>query len=166
MFHLQVADQWPDIERQAAGRQLVTPAVAHHNFKWMDEFFRVCNGCRVDFIALHAYACDANSIMHYLHTAFQRWVVNDSTSSMVPFLGTSLVSSYPYHASFVILEKTKPYSCNTCGILLTFYYGIACLNPKNIYQVPQANMADGVRVSPYTTVARPSEPHANSPSNT
>jgi len=91
MFHLQVADQWPDIERHAAGRQLLAPAVAHHNFKWMDELFRVCNGCHVDFIARHAYACDTNSIMHYLHTTFQMWVVNDSTSSMVPFLGMSLV---------------------------------------------------------------------------
>ncbi|WAR27944.1 ASL1-like protein [Mya arenaria] len=68
-----VAGLWPDIERNSNGRPLVSPAPAHHDFKWLDEFFRLCNNCRVDYIAAHAYNCDANHIMTYLQRMHNRY---------------------------------------------------------------------------------------------
>ncbi|XP_045191141.2 uncharacterized protein LOC123547963 [Mercenaria mercenaria] len=69
----QVADIWPDIEKQSHGRLLVSPAVAVHDFKWYDEFFRLCNNCRIDHIAAHAYSCNANHIMSYLEKLYHRY---------------------------------------------------------------------------------------------
>ncbi|XP_052785351.1 uncharacterized protein LOC128220815 [Mya arenaria] len=70
---VEVAALWPDIERNSNGRPLVSPAPAHHDFKWLDEFFRLCNNCRVDYIAAHAYNCDANHIMTYLQRMHNRY---------------------------------------------------------------------------------------------
>ncbi|XP_053379094.1 uncharacterized protein LOC123562618 [Mercenaria mercenaria] len=64
-----IAELWPEIEKHSHGKPIVSPAAAHHNFQWYDEFFRICNGCRIDYIAAHAYSCNANHIMSYLEKA-------------------------------------------------------------------------------------------------
>ncbi|XP_060603277.1 uncharacterized protein LOC132756272 [Ruditapes philippinarum] len=68
----QAADAWPEIEKNSHGAKLVSPA-AGGKFKWYEEFFRLCNGCRIDFLAAHMYNCDANAIMSYLQQLFHRY---------------------------------------------------------------------------------------------
>ena len=69
----EAADAWPLIEQNSHGAKLVSPAVASSNFHWYDEFFRLCQGCRVDFVAAHMYKCDANEIMRYLQRLYNRY---------------------------------------------------------------------------------------------
>ncbi|XP_046560509.1 alkali-sensitive linkage protein 1-like [Haliotis rubra] len=76
------ASHWPEIERLAQGKLLVSPAPARCNgwhlcFKeptdWLDEFFQACSGCRVDFLAAHTYNCDPDNDMRYLESLYNRY---------------------------------------------------------------------------------------------
>ena len=69
----EAADAWPLIEQNSHGAKLVSPTTAGPNFKWYDDFFRLCHGCRIDFIAAHMYRCDANEIMSYLQQLYNRY---------------------------------------------------------------------------------------------
>ena len=78
----QAAQHWPEIERNSRGLPLVSPAanpcknLAHchgHAVDWFDEFFKHCNGCRVDYLATHTYWCSANQTMSYLEGLWNRY---------------------------------------------------------------------------------------------
>lgn len=69
----EAADAWQDIEKHSHGKPLVSPSMAHHNFVWYDEFFRLCNSCRIDYLSAHAYGCNANHVMSYLEKLYQRY---------------------------------------------------------------------------------------------
>lgn len=78
----EAAALWPEIEQQSHGRPLVSPAAAPcktvskcigDSFEWFDEFFRCCNGCRIDYIATHAYHCHGNTTMAYLQQLYDRY---------------------------------------------------------------------------------------------
>ncbi|WP_438018756.1 glycoside hydrolase family protein [Sorangium sp. So ce315] len=72
----EAAALWPQIEAIAdeKGLQIVSPAVnfcgggCHETdpFAYLDAFFAACDGCRVDFIAAHWYACDRPALEWYL----------------------------------------------------------------------------------------------------
>ncbi|WP_437678834.1 glycoside hydrolase family protein [Sorangium sp. So ce131] len=72
----EAAALWPEIEQIAdeKGLQIVSPAVnfcgggCHETdpFAYLDAFFAACEGCRVDFIAAHWYACDRPALEWYL----------------------------------------------------------------------------------------------------
>ncbi|WP_049949460.1 glycoside hydrolase family protein [Sorangium cellulosum] len=72
----EAAALWPDLEEIAdeKGLKLVSPAVnfcgggCHETdpFAYLDAFFAACEGCRVDFIAAHWYACDRPALEWYL----------------------------------------------------------------------------------------------------
>ncbi len=79
----QAAAAWPQLEAIANqyGLKLVSPAVNYcgncvsengvtytNPFKWLDDFFTVCVGCRVDYIALHWYG-GGNSMTGYVNDA-------------------------------------------------------------------------------------------------
>ena len=83
MTPTQAAAAWPKLQAVADqyGLKLVSPAVNYcgscvyengitytNPFKWLDDFFTVCNGCRVDYIALHWYG-GGNSIVGYIEDA-------------------------------------------------------------------------------------------------
>jgi hypothetical protein len=36
-------------------------------FDWLDQFFAACTGCKVDYIAMHWYACTGSALTSYLH---------------------------------------------------------------------------------------------------
>jgi hypothetical protein len=78
----EAAQRWPAVEAVAAahGLELVSPAV---NFcgndadgsgpchdtnpvDYLTDFFNACSGCRVDYIAIHWYNCDGDSLEWYL----------------------------------------------------------------------------------------------------
>ncbi|XP_045209805.2 uncharacterized protein LOC123561474 [Mercenaria mercenaria] len=69
----QAADAWPEIEKHSHGKPLVSPATAGKDFHWYDEFFRLCHGCRIDYIAAHLYSCDAHQTMSYLQKLHHRY---------------------------------------------------------------------------------------------
>ena len=78
----QAAEHWPEIERKSHGAPLVSPSAIQcggpewcygNQFEWFDEFFRLCNGCRVDYLATHKYTCDANYLMSYLQSLYGRY---------------------------------------------------------------------------------------------
>ena len=67
------ADAWRQIEQHSHGIRLVSPAMAGEDYKWLDEFFKLCNGCRIDYIAAHKYSCDANEIMGFMNRLWHRY---------------------------------------------------------------------------------------------
>ncbi|KAL4223214.1 hypothetical protein ACF0H5_016686 [Mactra antiquata] len=79
----QAAALWPQIENLGKGKMLVSPSASgcgggskmcHGDvIEWFDVFFRLCTGCRVDYIATHAYHCKADTTMNYLNTIYQRY---------------------------------------------------------------------------------------------
>ena len=72
---------WPKLEAIAQARelQLVGPAVNYCGpasecwdsdpFSYLNSFFAACPSCRVDYVAVHWYACDAGSLQSYLSQA-------------------------------------------------------------------------------------------------
>jgi hypothetical protein len=78
---LEAANYWPDIEKLANGRLLVSPAAAqcggpkcHGNTtQWFDKFFMYCRGCRVDYLATHYYSCNVDDTMAFLKNLFERY---------------------------------------------------------------------------------------------
>ena len=78
----EAASHWPEIERHSHGRPLVSPAASPcsskskcigNSFEWFDDFFRLCHGCRVDYLATHAYYCNADTTMDYLQKLYTRY---------------------------------------------------------------------------------------------
>ena len=76
------AKYWRILEKGARGFSLVSPAAApcgsktgcHGNaVEWFDEFFQECTGCRIDYLATHAYFCDTNETITYLAKLFDRY---------------------------------------------------------------------------------------------
>jgi hypothetical protein len=83
MTPTQAAAAWPQLQAVADqyGLKLVSPAVNYcgncvsengttytNPFKWLDDFFTACNGCRVDYIGLHWYG-GGNSMTGYIEGA-------------------------------------------------------------------------------------------------
>lgn len=75
------ARYWPEVEKLAAGRPLVSPAAApcggsncNGNTKeWFDLFFKHCNGCRIDYLATHVYKCDVDKTMNFLEDLYHTY---------------------------------------------------------------------------------------------
>jgi len=72
----QAAALWPQVEAVAKAENLaiVSPAVNYcgspcnvtNPFDWLTEFFAACPGCKVDYIAMHWYACTGSALTSYL----------------------------------------------------------------------------------------------------
>ncbi|KAH3804422.1 hypothetical protein DPMN_132707 [Dreissena polymorpha] len=69
----EAAMYWPMIEKAAVGISLVAPAPASHGFHWLDQFFHLCNSCRIDYVAAHSYLCNADQTMAYLKAMYSRY---------------------------------------------------------------------------------------------
>ena len=52
---------WMEIQARYEDRELVSPATAHADTEWMDQFMEECEilGCRIDYIATHSYKADS-----------------------------------------------------------------------------------------------------------
>ncbi|MBN2525942.1 MAG: glycoside hydrolase family protein [Deltaproteobacteria bacterium] len=81
----QAATMWPELEAvaDAKGLKLVSPAVnfcgggCHSDgpVQYLNDFFKACDGCRVDAIAIHIYVgCDENS--DGLKNNRAQWLIN------------------------------------------------------------------------------------------
>jgi hypothetical protein len=74
----QAAADWPQVEAMAAktGAAIVSPAMnfcgpsADCNgtspYQYLKDFFAACQGCKVDYVAVHWYNCDLPSLRDYL----------------------------------------------------------------------------------------------------
>ncbi|APR86651.1 Hypothetical protein A7982_12000 [Minicystis rosea] len=72
----QAAALWPQVEAFAKEHDLaiVSPAVnfcgspcnVTDPFTWLDQFFAACPSCKVDYIAMHWYACNDSALTWYL----------------------------------------------------------------------------------------------------
>ncbi|KAK7498452.1 hypothetical protein BaRGS_00010406 [Batillaria attramentaria] len=77
----EAASHWPEIERMAGNRPLVGPSAilcGHVKcdetlWEWMDHFFQLCHGCRVDYLAAHLYKGNAQKEMAFLERMYQRY---------------------------------------------------------------------------------------------
>jgi hypothetical protein len=84
MTSAQAAADWPAVEAIAApghlaiaspgvnycgsatdSSQCTEPAVTDP-YAYLTEFFGACSGCKVDYVAVHAYECDAASLRNYI----------------------------------------------------------------------------------------------------
>ena len=81
---VEAAKHWRQIERHSRGLPLVSPAanacLNRHSknclataVEWFDDFFKHCNGCRVDYLATHIYDCSANKTMNFLQDLWHRY---------------------------------------------------------------------------------------------
>ena len=82
MTAYKAAKYWRILENDTHGLPLVSPSAApcgsktgcHGNtIDWFDKFFKYCSGCRVDYLATHAYYCSADKTIQFLETLFQRY---------------------------------------------------------------------------------------------
>jgi hypothetical protein len=73
----QAAAAWPMVEARANGIPIVSPAVnfcgsacsdptVTDPYTYLSQFLAACSGCKVDYIAVHAYYCDVQSLRDYL----------------------------------------------------------------------------------------------------
>jgi hypothetical protein len=72
----QAAALWPQIEQTAAahGLAIVSPALNYCGggcnetspFDWFDAFFAACKDCKVDYLAVHWYACTKDALTNYI----------------------------------------------------------------------------------------------------
>jgi hypothetical protein len=72
----QAAALWPQIEQTAAAHKLaiVSPALNYcgggcnetNPFDWFDAFFAACKDCKVDYLAVHWYACTKDALTNYI----------------------------------------------------------------------------------------------------
>lgn len=78
----EAAEYWQILQNSSHGLPLVSPAAAPCGSKsgchgdtteWFDEFFKECTGCRIDYLATHAYFCDAGETMDFLEKLFERY---------------------------------------------------------------------------------------------
>ena len=70
------AELWPQIEQIAAQKQLqiVSPATnycagncnATDPFVWLDDFFKACPTCKVDYVGVHWYACSVDALKDHV----------------------------------------------------------------------------------------------------
>ena len=58
---LEAALAWMEIQGRYEDRELVSPATAHADTEWMDQFMMECEilGCRIDYLATHFYKADS-----------------------------------------------------------------------------------------------------------
>jgi hypothetical protein len=74
----QAAAKWPDVERvaNAKGLKIASPALNYCGpsgscwetdpFVYFDKFFAACPNCRVDYLAVHWYACTLGALQNYI----------------------------------------------------------------------------------------------------
>ncbi|HLK38886.1 MAG TPA: glycoside hydrolase family protein [Polyangiaceae bacterium] len=78
----QAAADWPMVEARSGGIPIGSPGVNYCGsasdssqctesaitdpFTYLKDFFAACGGCRVDFVAVHAYVCDVTSLRGYI----------------------------------------------------------------------------------------------------
>lgn len=70
------ANLWPEVENSAGGLPIVGPGMnfcgpaerchGTNPYEYLDQFFASCEGCRVDYVAVHWYNCDLPSLRDYL----------------------------------------------------------------------------------------------------
>ncbi|CAJ1417638.1 unnamed protein product [Effrenium voratum] len=67
------AQHWPDVEKLAAANNIsyiVSPALNYHwsfdPIDWLYQFFAICEGCKVDAVALHVFSCYAAGLKYHL----------------------------------------------------------------------------------------------------
>ena len=71
------AELWPQVEQIAAMKQLqiVSPATNYcagncnqtDPFVWLDDFFKACPSCKVDYIGVHWYACTLDALKNHIN---------------------------------------------------------------------------------------------------
>jgi hypothetical protein len=70
------ASLWADVERSAAGVPVVGPGMnfcgpeerchGTNPYRYLKDFYASCDGCKVDYVAVHWYNCDLPSLRDYL----------------------------------------------------------------------------------------------------
>lgn len=69
----EAAARWPQLEELARENNITTIVSPQMNWhwskdpiEWLQEFFAACDGCKVDAIGLHVFACYANGLKYHL----------------------------------------------------------------------------------------------------
>lgn len=74
-----IAQAWGTIMDRFPSSRLVSPSMAGNGIPYLDQFFSNCTaiygtrGCRLDYIALHDYTCDVDTLVSYLEAVYQRY---------------------------------------------------------------------------------------------
>jgi hypothetical protein len=174
MTPTQAAAAWPQLQAIADqyGLKLVSPAVNYcgncvsengttytNPFKWLDDFFAACNGCRVDYIGLHWYG-GGNSMTGYIEdarkygkpiwvTEFADWDASITAENQKNYLAGTVnflerdpaVFRYSWFIGRGGGATVYPYidlygSSGTLTVLGQLYMDIPVYDSTKVYQVP------------------------------
>ena len=111
------AKYWRVLEKGAREFLLVSPAAApcgsktgcHGNtIEWFDEFFEECDGCRVDYLATHAYFCGAKETMSFLTKLFYRYGLKIWLTDFACPHTTSVQKQLRYMSEILLWLETSP----------------------------------------------------------
>lgn len=115
----EAAALWPQVQAVAdqLGLRLGSPAAAPCGakcvepdpFKWWDAFFEACQGCRVDFLATHYYACNPEWLKSYLQQCRKYGRPVWLTEFACPNPGGPDVTSWRYMAQVLPLLDRDPW---------------------------------------------------------
>ncbi|OZJ01692.1 hypothetical protein BZG36_05368 [Bifiguratus adelaidae] len=130
----QAAALWPKLEAMAKKHnlKLSSPATIQRDYTWMDEFFKACRHCKVDFITQHWYGTsidDFKSMIRTTHSKYKRpiWVtefamIQSSPSATLSFLKTAMafldsVSYVERYAWFGLVLNNGGFVGNNAGLV-------------------------------------------------
>lgn len=113
----EAADLWPEVEELAGDREIVSPAAANcggancHGSRedWFDTFFDLCQGCRVNYLATHAYDCNATTTMTLLKRLYDRYDLDIWLTEFACPYTTDVNKEIEYMTELLPLLEAAPY---------------------------------------------------------
>lgn len=139
------AKYWRVLEDAAQGVSLVSPAAApcgsktscHGNaLEWFDEFFKECDGCRVDYLATHAYMCDADKTMAYLAKLYDRYGLEIWLTEFACPHHRSALEQLEYMAEILPRLEASPY------IFRYSWYQTRIIDSRHVFVTSSASLLE------------------------
>lgn len=127
------ASMWPEVEKLSNGRPIVSPAAApcggtkcHGDTEeWFDAFFELCKNCRVDYLATHAYFCNANKTMTFLLRLYQKYSKEIWLTEFACPRSTDTDKQLLYMQELLPMLESAPFIFRY--VVITILFVVACL---------------------------------------
>jgi len=117
----QAAALWPQVQAfaQSQGLAIVSPAVNYCGgncnqtdpYTWLADFFAACQGCQVDYVAVHWYACTPGALTGYLQkfeTQFKRPLWLTEFSCLDGSLAATVANEQAYMKEAIATLEADP----------------------------------------------------------
>jgi len=175
----QAAAGWPYLEKAAdqLGLKTVSPALNFCGggcnqtdpFVWLDQFLAACSNCRIDYVALHSYACESNWFLDtYMKQAVDKyytrgnpqrkiWLTEFACADAAPAGGWTTAQIQSYMNTVIPWLEREP------AIFRYAWFGDTTGRPTGTYVTPSNALLAGAGQltavgTTYTTLAASSCP--------